>query len=76
MIFDRIAALAALPYRYAVTGFETGWEECPLFTNQTRTWFGAKIVERSFKRQGLQARVYDLATEAAPGFNPHFEKAL
>lgn len=69
-----IESLTHKPYKYAVTGFESGMEACPLFTNRTKTWFGAKIVERRFKKQGLLARIYRLETEIAPGLNPYDEK--
>lgn len=61
-------------YNYAVTGFESGMEGCPLYTNCTRTWFGAKVVQRRFKMQGLLTRLYDLNVEQAPGLNPYYEK--
>ena len=60
-------------YKYGVIGFESGFDNCPLFTNFTKTWFGAKIVERRFRRQGLLTRIYDHSKEIAPGLNPYKE---
>lgn len=65
-----------MKHRYAVTGYESGFEECPLFTNLTRTYFGAKLVARQFKKQGLLTRIYDLEVEEAPGLNPYAERRL
>ncbi|MBE9542555.1 MAG: hypothetical protein IMF01_09570 [Proteobacteria bacterium] len=58
-------------YIYAVEAF-TDFEDCPEFTNCTKTLFYAKLSEKRFKEQGLSVVIRPMAEMA--GLNPFYEK--
>lgn len=63
-------------YNYGVIGFEKGREDCPAFTNMTRTLFGAMLVQKRFAEQGLETKIFDRSISEPPGLNPYFEDEL
>jgi len=63
-------------YAYGVTGYSPNFEDCPEFTNLTRTRMGAGIVRRRFLSQGLSSKIYLLRDGPCPGLNPYLEPDL
>ena len=58
-------------FLYAVEGFEEGMDDCPMFTNCTRTVFEAKRIESMWKKQGLLVAIRPIAD--MKGLNPRYE---
>jgi len=64
-------------YKFGITGYSSmSLKDCPAFTYMTRTKFGAKLVEKRMKEQGLHTSMYDLERETCPGLNPYYEEEL
>ena len=58
-------------YKYAVEGFSQ-FEDCPEFTNCTKTELDAKRVKKRMEDQGLNVVIRPIAEMM--GLNPHYEE--